>query len=92
MSKSGKTLPSIIDMLEFRRDQYGITAKDWAFILGISAQHYSEFVNGRRELPKKAMGRAYEYGVPAEALFQCYPTKHTRHIRAALEKRAKEGS
>jgi len=87
VSKSKKSLPSIIDMLEFRRDQYGVTAKDWAFILGISAQHYSEFVNGRRELPKKAMGKAYEYGVPAEALFQCYPTKHIGHIHAALKSR-----
>src|ERR1700712_5551320 len=61
---------SLIDAMEFRRDQYEITASEFSAILGMSKTHYSEFVNGRRNLPLNARIRAYAIGVPAEALLQ----------------------
>ena len=78
------TLPSIIDAVEFRRDAYGLTQKNWAFVLGVQPSHYSEFINGKRRLPVAAMARCFEHGVPAEFLFQCKPNKDIRHIRAKL--------
>ena len=86
------SIPSIIDAVEFRRDQYGLTARDWAFILGISQGHYSEFAHGKRDLPKKSMAKAFEYGVPAAALFQCHPVKHIKHIKNELRKQKREAA
>ena len=43
-------IPSTIDMVEFRRDQYGLTMAEWAKVLGTSASHYSEFTHGKRGL------------------------------------------
>ena len=79
-------LPSVIESVEFRRDAYGLTQKDWAFVLGLQPSHYSEFVNCKRALPVAAMAKCFEYGVPAEALFQCRPNKDIRHIKAKLKK------
>lgn len=62
---------SIIDGVEFRREQYGLKKRAWAEKLGMQASHYSEFVRGKRELPKSAMALAFHYGVPACVLFQC---------------------
>lgn len=59
---------SLIDALEFRRDQYALSCKDWAFLIGMSQSHYSEVIHGLRDLPIKATKRAYALGVPAEAL------------------------
>ena len=50
----------------------------------MGASHYSEFVNGKRELPKSAMAIAYEYGVPADALFQARPDKGASDIDRRL--------
>lgn len=73
MKKS--TLPSVRDAVEFRREQYGLNQIEWSKILGMSQSHYSEFASGTRALPKKAMARAYEFGVPADCLFQCRANK-----------------
>lgn len=80
-------LPSMIDAVEFRRDAYGLTQKNWAFVLGLQPSHYSEFVNGKCALPVAAMNKCFEYGVPAEALFQCRPNKDIRHIKAKLKEK-----
>lgn len=64
---------SLSQALEFRRDQYGLSKKEFAKVLGLQASHYSEVVNGKRALPIAATKRAFAVGVPAEALLQ--PTK-----------------
>ena len=46
-------LPSVVDALEFRRDQYGLTRSEFAAVLGLAPGHYSEFINGKRELPPR---------------------------------------
>lgn len=61
---------SISEALEFRREQYGLNAAEFAFVLGLERSHYNEIVNGRREIPKKAMRRAFAIGVPATVLLQ----------------------
>lgn len=61
---------SLIDALNFRRDQYGLKNAEFAAILGMTATHYSEFVNGKRNLPLNARIRAFSIGVPAEVLLQ----------------------
>jgi antitoxin component HigA of HigAB toxin-antitoxin module len=81
------TLPGLIDAVEFRRDSYGLTQGEWAFVLGIQPSHYSEFVNSKRALPIGAMAKCFEYGVPAECLFQCLPNKTIRHIKAKLKEK-----
>jgi antitoxin component HigA of HigAB toxin-antitoxin module len=78
-------LPSMIDAVEHRRNSYGLTQKNWAFVLGVHPSHYSEFVNGKRALPSVARAKCFAYGVPAECLFQCRPNKDIRHIEAKLK-------
>ena len=67
------SLPSTIEAVEFRREQYRLTQEQWARVLRMSPSRYSEFVNGRRGLPKRAMTYAYAFGVPPECLFQTLP-------------------
>lgn len=57
---------SAVAALEFRRDQYDLTQAQFAKVLNMQPSHYSEFINGNRELPKNAMRRAVAIGVPAE--------------------------
>lgn len=70
-AQAGKiTEVSIVDALEFRRDQYGLTKEEFAAILGLQKSHYSEIVMGKRGLPINATKRAFAIGVPAEILLQ----------------------
>jgi hypothetical protein len=66
-------LPTLVEALEFRREQYELNQTQWSAVLGLGLSHYNEFVHGKRPLPKQAMAKAYAYGVPAECLFQCLP-------------------
>lgn len=61
---------SIVDALEFRREQYGLTKTEWAAVLGIGIPHYSEILSGKRALPIRATRRAFAVGVPAEVLLR----------------------
>jgi len=61
---------SMVDALNFRREQYGLTWAEFGMLLGLSAQHMSEVKNGKRRLPIGALKRAYAIGVPADALLQ----------------------
>jgi antitoxin component HigA of HigAB toxin-antitoxin module len=63
-------LPSVADAVEFRRDQYGLTRREFAAVLGLSPGHYREIINGKRRLPIGATKRAFAIGVPAEVLLQ----------------------
>lgn len=80
----GKKLPSVVDAVEFRRDAYGLTQRDWSKVIGINQSHYSEFVHGKRTLTLRQAARCFEFGVPAECLFQCRNDKHIRHIQKIL--------
>jgi antitoxin component HigA of HigAB toxin-antitoxin module len=77
-------LPSIVDAVEFRRDAYQLTQRDWAKVIGISESHYSEFVSGKRNLTLKQAANCFSFGVPAECLFQCTNSKHIEHIAKIL--------
>ena len=61
---------SIVDALEFRRDQYGLKRTEFAAVLGMTPGHYSEVISGKRSLPINATKRAYAIGVPADVLLQ----------------------
>ena len=61
---------SMVDALDFRREQYGLSWAEFGMLLGLSAQHMSEVKNGKRRLPIGALKRAYAIGVPADALLQ----------------------
>jgi len=65
---------SVASALEFRREQYGLTEREFAFILGILPSHYNEVIHERRQLTKKLMRRAFAIGVPAAVLLQPDPT------------------
>jgi hypothetical protein len=80
-----KGIPSTVEAVEFRREQYALNCAQWAYVLGMNPTHYSEFVHGHRSIPKEAMAQAYAYGVPAEALFQQRPTKGSWDIDRRLK-------
>ena len=63
------------DALEFRRDQYCLSAAEFSMVLGISRSHYSEVVHGVRDLPIKSVKRAFAIGVPAEVLLSPSPLR-----------------
>lgn len=77
-------LPTVIAAVEFRREAYGLDCRQWSAVLGMSATHYSEFIHGKRNLPRNAMAAAYAYGVPADCLFQTYPDKNSSDIDRRL--------
>ena len=54
--------------LEFRREQYGLSVKEFSFILGLERSHYNEVINGKREITVKAMRKAAAIFVVPEAL------------------------
>ncbi len=76
-----------VDALEFRRDQYGLSQSEWAYILGLSPSHYNDFIKGRRGLSLQVAAKAFEYGVPAEAIFQCKRDKGYGDIMRLLADR-----
>lgn len=70
-AQAGKTCDvSLADVLEFRRDQYGLKASEFAAILGLTPPKYSEVIRGKRNMPLNARIRAFAIGVPAEVLLQ----------------------
>jgi antitoxin component HigA of HigAB toxin-antitoxin module len=79
---------SLIDALNFRRDQYGLKNSEFAAILGMTQTHYSEFINGKRNLPLNARIRAFSIGVPAEVLLQ----PGSEMVRQSRERRSKSNS
>ena len=81
-------MPSVSEALEFRRQQYGLSRSEWAYVLGTTPSHYSEVENGKRTLSKKSMARAYAFGVPPSVLFQTDGDKGIAEIRALLAKPA----
>lgn len=66
---------SLTDALEFRRDQYGLSAKEFAMLINLSQSHYSEVIHGLRDLPIKSVKRAFAIGVPAEVLLSPSPLR-----------------
>lgn len=57
-----------IESIEFRRDQYGLTQREFAFILGMSESKYSELKSKKINLTKPQAARLFQIGVPAEAI------------------------
>lgn len=70
MEKHNKNLPSIVDALEFRRDQYGYNKREMSEALCMQPSHYSEVISGKRTLSLATTKKAFEIGVPAEVLLQ----------------------
>jgi len=63
----------LADALEFRRDQYDLTKRDFAFLLGLTSGNYIEILKGvRKRLPIDATKRAYAIGVPVDVLLGEY--------------------
>lgn len=66
-------LPSPIEALKFRQDQYCFKQFEMAALLGMAATHYSEVLRGRRRLSLTQIRRAVAIGVPAEVILQPFP-------------------
>ena len=65
----GNNLPTIIEAIEFRMEQYGHTQKDLAKVLG-SRSRASEVMNGKRRISRNMMWKLYRYGIPPVVLVQ----------------------
>lgn len=59
---------SFVDSIEFRREQYGLSQREFAFILRMSESKYSELKNQKINLTKPQAARLFQIGVPAEAI------------------------
>ena len=81
-----RTVPSIIEAVEFRRQQYGLTKRDWAKVIGLQPSHFTEFTQGKRNLTLKQAAKCFQYGVPAESLFLCKSDSGIKEARAVIAK------
>lgn len=63
-------LPSIVDALKFRQEQYGYNQHEMALALGMTDGNYSDVLSGKRRLSINATRAAYAIGVPASVLLQ----------------------
>lgn len=75
MVMNDKSVPcwnELIHAFEFRRDQYGLKQAEFASMLGMLPSHYSEFVNGKRNLPQVALKRGFAIGIPAATILREY--------------------
>lgn len=79
------SIPTIIEAVEFRREQYGLNQRQMALVLGMGPSHYNEFIKGKRELPKHSMAQAFAFGVPAERLFQTEPNKGVKDVEFIMK-------
>ena len=52
-------MPSIIEAVEFRREQYGLTKRDWAKVIGMRPSHYTEFTQGKKGLTMKQAAKCF---------------------------------
>jgi HTH-type transcriptional regulator / antitoxin HigA len=66
-------LPTPIDALKFRAEQYGWNQTQMAKALGLTRGHYSEVLNGKRRLSLEAIRAAVELGIPAKVILQPFP-------------------
>lgn len=57
-----------IESMEFRRNQYGLTQREFAFILGMTESKYSELKSKKINLTKQQAARLFQIGVPAESI------------------------
>ena len=59
---------AIVNVMEAKRVELGLSAKDFAVTVGMWPSHYCEFVKLRRRLPLGARKRAFKLGVDAGVL------------------------
>ena len=74
-----------IQAVEERRWELRLNKSEWSYLLDIEKSQYSEFCSGKRGLPFRALVKAYEYGVPVEALLQPGPRKTADDIAREIE-------
>ena len=63
-------LPTIVEALRFRIEQFGWTDMEFARRVGMNRHHFSEVMSGKRQFPLSARIKAYKLGVPANVLLQ----------------------
>lgn len=61
-------LPSLIDAIEFRMEQYGHKQATAARVMGIAVSHFNEVLKGKRTPSVKQLKKLYKYGIPATVL------------------------
>lgn len=66
-------LPSPIDAIRFRIEQYGWRDCKFAEEIGMSRSHFSEVMSGKRKMPLHAVRKAVALGVPAAVMLQPFP-------------------
>ena len=66
--KGIKSDVSLIEAMEFRREQYGLNQSEFALVLACQKSHYSEFLKGKRNLTLRSRKRAAAIGVPLKSL------------------------
>jgi len=70
----GSNLPTIIQALEFRMEQYGHNNRQASKAIGISEQKVCHILKGQRGVSRSMQWKLFEYGIPAVVLIQP-PTK-----------------
>jgi len=63
-------LPTIVDAVEFRMEQYGHNQTEACRIMKIPRSNFSEFLKGKRRVPRSWQFRLHAYGIPAVVLIQ----------------------
>ena len=71
-------LPPINEAIKFRMEQYGHNQSTTAKALGVPRGRMSELISGKRIPSLKVSAKLYEYGIPADVLFQTRAWKYLK--------------
>lgn len=74
-------MPTPIEALEFRIEQYGWSQNEFAKRIGMLPSHFSEVMNGKRRMSLDAIRNAVALGVPANVLLQPFPCEKVHMVQ-----------
>ena len=70
--KKIEVLPTPIEAIEFRMEQYGHNQTQAAKIIGITRSRLNEILHRKRTLSVIQIRRLWKYGIPLQVLIQEY--------------------
>ncbi len=64
------TLPSVVEAIKFRLEQYDHNQRQACRIMNINPAHFNSLLRGKRELSLFQAKALFKYGIPPKVLLQ----------------------
>lgn len=65
-----ENLPTLVEALKFRMEQYGHNNRQASKAIGISEQKVCHILKGQRDVSRSMQWKLYKYGIPPVVLIQ----------------------